>query len=443
MKLKPTVALSIAVLGLASPIAYAAVGAANAQQADSKSRVARLEKVLDQNQGQAVSFGKLPMRGWERRITISGLANGDWTWSNRTPVTNSNVLFATSNSDNDQSYNDLGVANANLFIDAKVNNFSYVHAALGYWSGTQNVNAQPHAQDPNGVFLDEGYVYLHDFANSPLWARVGIQYTGSGFYERFPIAAPFTQMLSQNRATAATVGFNSAAGYNVSLFVANGSNKKSRLESRRRVNSGGVKAAYRGSMNDVNFNVGFSFMNNMADTDYVGQVGYDGAVGNGTDTTTLAHRYTKRVGVLAAHATVEYANFDLGLDFSGATSRFSPDDILAFGSATKGARPRAIHAGLGYSVPVMGRKSRVGISYEKSWDGVNLASSAISTAGINNRFAGLPEYRYGAQVDVELAKMTTLSLHLRKDKDYKTATNSGGTGLSATTGVLRVNVKFA
>ena len=421
MKLKPTVALSISVLGLASTMAYAAVGAGSAQEADSKARVAKLESVLDRNQGQAVSFGKLPVQGWEKRITISGLANGDATWSNRTPV--GDKLFASS-AENDKSYNDLGVANTNLFVDAKVNGFTFVHGALAYWGAGQDVNAQPHKGRADTLYVDEAYVYMHDFAHSPLYARVGIQYVDSGFYSRFPVVAPFTQMLTQTRATALTVGVNSAAGYNVSLFVFNGANKANETY-KRRINAGGISASYNGVVNDLGLTLGLSYMNDMANTDYVGTVG------------NLAEIHGKRIGTLAGHVGLDYASFDLAFDYAGATSRF---DITDLGAAqqvvTKGAKPHAIHAEVGYKPMTLGRKSRVSLGYGVSWDSVNIMSGGSDVV-----YAGLPKHRYMLAYNVELAEMTDVTIVLRRDKDYKVS--KGGTGLSSTTGVLRLGVKFA
>jgi hypothetical protein len=414
MKLKPTVALSI--LGLAGGLMFANQALAAAGNSGNNARMASLKSFLDTNQGQVRSFAE-KSSDWFNRLSISVMANADYTSSNYT-------ASDTDIAGNTENHNDFVLSNLNMFVDYEVNPMVSAHVGFNWFQNQEGYKLfQPHNVGAGTFGVDEAYVTLGDLSASPVYARVGKQYVDFGTYKRFPKSASLTQLLSQTQATALTVGMIHGSGLQVSGYLFNGTNKSTDATGKEHVNNGGLHVGYRTAMNGVAMNFAADYMNHM-DSDYVRNM--DGIVG-GT--------YVDRTGAYSLHADFGFNNFDLGLDYVTASSDFNAAD-LQHGTDNAGAKPSAFAVNAGYSFAMMGDyNSRFGVSYQRSRE----ASETMGTTDVGQD--NLPRSRATVDYDVEIGKMTTLGVQYRRDKEYN-ITNFDD-GKTVTTGVVRLGVNFA
>ncbi len=418
MKLKPLIA-SMCALGVAS-FTLAGTAYAGHDLEAMKTKIAKMEAVLDQNQGQAYSFAQLPLSHWQKRVTVSGLANIDMGYMNKTPTVGTGGRFPAA----DTTYLDVDVANANLYFDAEVNCYTTAHISMNYHGNANRRNDMPWW---NGVAvgIDEAYVNIANFAETPVYVRAGEQYVDFGVYNRYNITTPLHQLMATTRNDALTVGFNSTNGFNGSLFVLQGMNSATSTAGRVHLNNGGLHLGYRGGMSGFQYNLDLDYMAKLFDANFYAS-------------TALA-TYNSRVGGMSLHGDMAYHQFDGALDYVTATTR---SNVADFTYGATGAKPRALGLDLGYTFASAGMPSRVGFGYQRSWEGVGISSAT---------FAALPKTRYLVQYGVELGRNTDLTFQMVNDKDYNT-TDTGsvaagaavaGTGRSSTSGIVRLGVRFA
>lgn len=438
-------------LSLSAGVAVAsnAMNTDNGQMDMMKAKIAKMEAVLDQNQGQAYSFADLPLKNWEKRVTISGVAAADATWSRRTQVTqNANgtigaISVGRANinrfaGDNKQGALDLN--SANIMVDAEVNCYTTVHMNIG-WANGNDLRAVDHpvfmaannATPGSGLFLDEGYITISNFAKTPVYFRVGKQNLDFGTYYRGPITASMTQLLSETQGdAAATLGYVDASGLSGSVYVFKGANVSGVAPAgRNRLNNGGVHLQYAGSYNNVGFKL---------DADYINNIGDSYAL-------NTANGAANRAGGLSLHADARYGQFDGSADWVMALSSLSnvtynDNTLLTATTSNNGnAKPKALALDFGYSFNSMGLPSRAAIGYQHSWQALGAPIP-------------LPRSRWIAQYGVELGRNTDFTLQYIYDKDYSDTTTSRyyngtavinrmGTGNNASTVVARLGVRFA
>jgi hypothetical protein len=122
---------------------------------------------------------------------------------------------------------EINVNNANVFVDAAINHcvnahigFAYVadsvnlfdtglHTVADFSPITESVRSDKGSVFAGGeVSVDEAYITIRDFANTPLYFRAGKMYLPFGVYHNpYPITYSLPQLLSQTRATAVELGF--------------------------------------------------------------------------------------------------------------------------------------------------------------------------------------------------------------------------------------------
>lgn len=416
MKLKPIVA-AIFMLGLAGSAAAAVPGPNNAsvqpQVNEMRDKIIKMEEILRQNQ----SGGFQHPHDWFSRIAISGEANVDAIWSNRTPT-----IF---NADSSGHTTDLNLTNATFYVDALISDWTRFHGAIRAADDTSNVRYESISND---LELDEAYATIGNFARSMFYARAGRQYVDFGDYDRYPVVESFTQLLSQTRDTAATVGFVHPSGFNGSVFAFQGLPQDSDPANQERVENFGVNLGLANCTGTepgrtLDYRINVAYLHNMADVDYLAS-------------TTVGSSYVDRVHGVSAAGEIKTGPFDAAVHYVTANKEFSPLDVpfVENSVVTRGAEPSAADVGVGFSFLTMEHKSRVGLRYEQTWESAGVLGADIGVFG-------LPQHRYVADYAVNVSRWTNVTLAVYHDRDY--GVSDGGTGDTETTGVLRLGVKFA
>lgn len=410
LKLKPIVA-SIA-LGLAASPAFA-------------HEEAKLDLVAKGNSDYAVKLHNAEP-DWFNRITISGKVNVDATYANR------KTLDTASNSGNneqqDKSSSNINVNTAAIFVDADINQYIQAHIGVNLYSRKtekSNVNA---ADVVDGFGVNEAFVLVSDPERVPLYMKAGRFYQGFGNYTfSQDINTGFVEQMSRIRAEAAAIGFAHSSGLHGEFSIFQGDTKKVADANRNNLNNWVAGLGYAGEWEDVNFDFGVQYVNNIADAArFVAKA--PGTIGN--------KQYTSRIGGVAVNASAKFNQFDGHVKYVTAAKRFDAADFQADGDATRGAKPSAWQLELGYQAGDFGvGETRFSARYERT------SQASTATDGPVTRGLNLSKSRYHVQGDMDVFDYTTVSLQVAREHDYSIA--DGGTGKRATIGTIRLGVKFA
>jgi hypothetical protein len=470
MKLK-TIVASLVALGLSGSvlIAQAMMLDTSYQMDVMRDQINKVDMVLKQNQ----PGGFDQPCGWTCRINISGWMNTDVYLASRPPI------FWTVNPDftpllpiNPRSVipnsiilpvknqtSDLFLNNANLFVDARVNNWVTAAMSMVYTSftnlATTGAYGSPNSnilfQPRNKLTIDTAYATIGNFQASPFYFRVGKEYVPFGQYDPygFVVADNPTQLITQINAPVAQVGFVIANGFYGSVYTFAGNPKLSDRGAVHRIQNGGVDLGYELNLFNSKINIDAGYIANIADSDSLSSYYLNPTL----EGTTFPGLPNQKAPAWDLNAEVTFGPFDANGHYVALTrSLLSP--LFLSGNSSPGfpvlTRPTSLGKatvwGLeaGWTFPVMAHQSRVAIGYQEA----------------THLVAFYPKYRYYADYMVNFAKWFDLGVAVFQDRDYslgeaavsKTSRTlpapgsiifGGGTGLKATGGQLRASIKFA
>ena len=394
-----------------------------------KAQMAQMQATMNSNSAGTM----LPSENWFNRISVSGMINADGNIASKSPVS-----YGVGN--NTQTVSSFAIPNANLFIDAKVSDWTTAHIGLVYGQDMNDYNllragaytSSERDSSNNSGNVDEAYVTLGNFAKSPFYLKAGQQFLPFGSYDPYADITPsLTQVLSQVNDVAGTLGFVSPKGFNGSVYALSGINKASGTstseENGNTIRNFGANLGFANTVREVQYNLGVQYLRNMADVTGIRySLGY-----NNND------EYTSPVSALAANAGVKFKALDASAKYVGAMNSFNQTDVAYTddsGATNAGARPAAWGLDAGYSFPIMSHDSRFGLGYQGSYQAANID---LTGAGEGQ----MAQKRYLTNYTFNVSKYTDIGLEVRHDIAYPTS--QGGAGTSANTATARVAVKFA
>jgi len=391
---------------------------------------------MGQNLGRAK-----PTQDCNKLLSLAGGANFDAKWGNRSMgYQGENVQRV--------SLNDVYL---NLF--GNVNDWTKAFASISYNTASGVSLFDTKAGQYSNVYptttlnLEQGYVQISNFDQSPLFLKLGKFYQDFGRYTIHPITRSLTQVMSESLQTAAQAGFVTKMGFHGDIAAFD------TPLNQRRVYSLGTAPFYNqqghkttdytaaigfDQMSDqLGFGINLGYMYNMVGVNDVSQVisQYQDTFVSGSlvgPFTTSGGSYRNRVSAGTIDAYVTSGPFSLIGDYVTAMQDFSNNDmnsnatsVSAFGTGN-GAKPWAgnLQAGYGFN-GWNNRNQNVYLGYQVSGDAVQLF---------------LPKNRWVAGYNVDMWKNTNLGLELDHDTDY--GTGSGGTGNSSNLINFRAGVKF-
>jgi hypothetical protein len=427
MKLKSVVASMLA-LGVASTAALAAsTDTVNRAEFDAmKDQVAKMEAVLNQHQTGLNNQTATNANDWFNRVALSGDIGID-------AFTSAHNSYRFDN--NGGNTNAIELPQANLFVDAQVNDWVKAHAGIHLDSnvsrdGLYQFHDALYGADISNKWLEEAYVTVANFAQSPAYARVGREYIPFGSYDAHAITPSLTQMLTQTRATALQAGVVMANGFNASAYTFNGTDLDKNVGKNRRVNNFGLTAGYANSYNNVSYNAGIGYIYNMADVNYI-------SAGINSN-----NRVDHVVGGISVDGTVKSGPFDASAHYVTALKDFDQADVSYVSTHGKeGAKPSAWGIDAGYSFAVAGHDSRVGLGYQRSSQTNHVGPVEFYSEDFGLLVnSGMPQQRYVAQYDVNVWKNTDIGVQVYHDRNFD---GNQGNDNNNTTGLVRLSVKLA
>ncbi|MFZ0219022.1 MAG: LbtU family siderophore porin [Candidatus Aquirickettsiella sp.] len=464
MKLKVVVA-SLVTLGLSGPVLALQpymIDDLSYQMDVMRYQVNKLDRVLDRNQ----SGGFDQPCGWTCRINVSGWINTDTYLANKPPIFLSlNPAFNLTNLTIESfpiflptsgRASDLLLNNANLFVDARVNNWVTANMSVVYSSlsgipgstGPYNIANSLFVYHPlNRTAIDTAYATIGNFQASPIYFRVGKEYIPFGQYDLygFVTAENPTQLFTEITAPVAQLGFITPNGFYGSLYTFAGNPKLSDGGSTRRIQNGGVDLGYGFKMFNSKLNVNAGYIANIVDSNFLSSYYLNSLI----EFHAVPGLPDQKAPAYDVNADVQWGMFDANGHYVSTTRDFrkpiglnnSPDqqpspDIIPFLTFKK---PSLWGLEAGLTFPIAAHQSRLAIGYQ----------GTTQLAGI------LPKKRYYLDYMVNIAKWFDLGIAVFQDRDYslneeslvdpedQTVVIFGSTGNKSTVGQLRASIKFA
>lgn len=330
----------------------------------------------------------------------------------------------------DDVSSDLFLSRANVYVDAKVNEWVNAHVALSFLPAD---HAGIKSRDDEVSYrkfgiLDEAVVTVGDFSQYPTYLRVGVGYARYGRYERNNLPMSLTQVLTQTQGALVELGFvDGTTGFNGAVYAFNGGKKAP--TSIPNINNFGVQLGYCFSQDNWGVDVTADYMYNIA-----------GTVNALVD--ALNPSYEHVVGGAHVAANMYFDQFDGAVQFTTAVRKFGTASAVS-----PDQRPAAALVDVGYNFPLAGYPSRLGISYQHSFDarlvGTEFAEpiTTIGSGGDESAALGLPQNRVQGNLTLEVCKNTQVGLHVVWDNPY--SAHGGARAKASTTGLLSLTAKIA
>lgn len=460
--------VSLCALGISSSTwAAEEISARDSFQRDvMREQMNKIDWILDKNQ----PGGFDQPCGWTCRINVSGWINVDAYLGNRPPV------FLALNPETDifapvtlaafpillptsGRASDLLLNNANLFVDARVNNWVTANTSFVYSSLTGIRGSQGAYAVPNSLFvyqpvssgaitraIDTAYATIGNLQVSPIYFRVGKEYVPFDRYQPYSFVTSEnpTQLFTEINAPTAQLGFI-INGFYGSLYTFAGNPKLSDGSSTRRIQNGGIDLGYGYNGYNNKFNINAGYIANITDSNFLSAYYTNPIIELSAN--LLSGLPNQKAPAYNVNAEVQFGPFDANGHYVATTRDFRKPVLLA----TPIVLPASIIPGLtfkkpklwgvevGVTFPVIAHQSRLALGYQRT----------TQLGGI------LPNQRFYVDYMLNLAKWFDLGIAVFQDRDFSLdedqvvlgrvsrvtiAQSSGG---KSTVGQLRASIKFA
>lgn len=300
---------------------------------------------------------------------------------------------------NNEDTSDVALATVEIALDAQISEWSTAHLLLLYEEG----------EEDDHLIVDEGTVTLGNVEKFPVYLTAGKMYLPFGFYESAMVSDPLTLDLGEINDSALQIGFNSAGFYG-SVYAFNGDINETGKDDE--VDSWGANAGYAYEAEGFALDVGMDWLNNIGDTDGVGDYLEEISIADIND----------YVGGLALHAVFDIGRFRLIGEYVTALDEFEVTEIDFDG---QGAEPEAMSFEVNYTTELFKRETVFALGYQGTEESLQI---------------GLPEERYLGAVSIGIFERTTLAFEYLHDEDYEES--EGGTGEDANAVTVKLAVEF-
>ena len=299
----------------------------------------------------------------------------------------------------DDDGSDLNLATVEIGLDARISEWSSAHVLLLYEEG----------EEDDHVTIDEGTITLGNMDKFPFYLSAGKMYVPFGCFETNMISDPLTLEMGETRDTAMQIGFETGYFFG-SVYAFNGDIKESGDDDK--IDTYGASLGYVQVTDDKSFDLTFHYINNIADTDGIGDYLED-EVGDEID---------DFVDGFSVHAHVGIGPFTLIGEYLTALDDFKDDEIAFNGG---GAEPESWNVELGYTTKLFDRETTFALGYQGTDESVAF---------------GLPEELYIGTISMELFDHTYLAFEYFHAEDYDTS--DGGTDDDADVATMQLAVEF-
>jgi hypothetical protein len=271
----------------------------------------------------------------------------------------------------------------------------------------------------SGVDIDEAYINVANFAQSPVALRAGQFYLPYGQYDRYAIAPTLTQQLTEIREDAVEVAYVGTNGLHGAAYGFKGMPNSSNNDN---VNNYGASIGYTTSLtSNISGDFGAGYLSNMLDVGTIADSSLHSA--------NALSSYHSTVGAWDGYATAMSGPFTLGIQYTSALSKISTDDVTFNDTA---ATPSAGTVLGTYAFNVQGYVTKLSLDY--GW-----TDQAFLKHGAT-LYNSYPKNRTGVEYDVNVLANTMVGAEVHYDNAY--GTDVDGTGDHCLTGTVRLAVNL-
>lgn len=263
------------------------------------------------------------------------------------------------------------------------------------------------------LYVNRGFITVGNLDKFPMYGTVGQVYVPFGTYNNYMVTTPLTQSIARTKERAAVLGYSQYGLYS-SAYVFNGDTKTSDA-SANNINGWGLNLGYGNTWNDINYDAGIGYINNIAESEGMQDTSSGTFKGFGkTDGAEALHRNIPAVDL---HGSLKYDAYSLVAEYISTTRGFDNSDMTY---NSNGARVRVFDIEGNYNFKVLDIMHSFAIGYGRTWQALAL---------------NLPEHSAFAKFGTALWKSTIESIEYRHDWNYgksNTANGAAGTTFSAT-----------
>ena len=253
--------------------------------------------------------------------------------------------------------------------------------------------------------VDQAFFTIGNTELHPLYLSAGRMYVPFGNFETSLVSDPLTLEIGETREAAILAGFEKHNWYG-SAYVFNGDVDEAGDDE---IDNYGFNLGYAIEADDSSFDIGFSWMNNLADSDTLEEY-----------VPAPVRDYISAYGIHGVYRTGSWSFIG---EYITATDNFTAAELAW---KTVGAEPSAYNLEIGYDfVAFGGRESNVAFAIQGTDEAVALE---------------LPEDKWLAAFGTTLYENTYVSLEYANAEDY--SVSDGGTGKDGDALTLQVAVEF-
>jgi len=302
------------------------------------------------------------------------------------------------------SSSDIVLATVELSIDSEISEWFSGHIVL------------LHEEDDTPLEVDQGFITYGNPFLSAFSINIGQQYVPFGVFETNLISDPLTLEIGETRESA--IIFSYDGDLYASFYMFNGDMNEAGGDNS--VDTMGFNLGYNYEGESLNFDVGFSYISNIKDTDGLSGaiMGYREGVNETTGVEVFAapEEVNEYVAGFGAHLVLGWGSFTFISEVIAAMDNFAVDELT-----TAERKPSATNLELAYSIT-----DDFGIAFAMQ--------NSVDMAGY------LPESRMLLGVSYALDESTNLGFEYASDSDY--GSSDGGTGNSASTMTIQLATQF-
>ena len=383
MHLKSAVTMLLS-LGLAGTPAFAQTSMNDAEIREAigmlKERIEQLERQLDAQQQRMEQVGSR-IQEHDRRIAESGTPHQQSGWFNDIEISGLVEVEAAKNFGfEDEEASDITLATVELGVDARI---------YDEWV-TAHILALHEDDSTESWEIDEGIITIGNVNRFLLYLAAGRMYVPFGNFESHMISDPLTLVIGETREAALQAGFETGGFYG-SAFAFNGDTTTGVDDE---IEHFGVNFGLDKEFENFAFDLGVSYMNNIADSD-----GIQDYLGSATGSQTIANNVSgwSTYGILHVGPVTAIG------EYISAVDKFKIGELPFNGS---GAKPEAWNLEAGYNFMVLNKESTFAIGYQGTDEVLSL---------------GLPKNRFLTTLSVGVFDKTTFSVEWAHDEDYKSS----------------------
>ncbi len=302
--------------------------------------------------------------------------------------------FSLSRDKGGDDESDVTLATVELGFDVKLNEWVNGHLLLLY-----------EEDDTEPMDVDEAFITIGNTEKNPFYVKGGKMYIPFGKFESNMISDPLTLELAETSQSALQVGFE-YQGFYGGVYAFNGDVEKN--DNDNQVDKFGFNLGYAFEKEEMNFDIGMGWLNNILDTDsYEGWVDEFKAFAEEEDMKYKLDGYSSG---FALYADLTYKGFNVIGEYIAQLDEleWKRYDISTGEKLSKAKQPKisAWNLEAAYTMPIMEKDTTFALSYQ----------------GTNDAQDVLPENRYLGSVGVGIFDGTILKFEYCRN-EFETETD--------------------